>query len=160
MVVSSVVPVLRTQRAVGGACEKPSRKHPLRSPLQALSLTRFATITSDANLDWIELHHHVDIAATTAATAQNIENWTVSIVTATKDPDDGTYKEAPVDNNLFSLPKYKLQPGEYLVVYNRDPGDTILAGGVNIKDVAAGTQVNKGFVPTCMSSDRWFESSV
>ena len=42
------------------------------------------------------------------------------------------------------LPKYKLQPGEYLVVYNRDPGDTILAGGMNIEDVAAGTQVNKG----------------
>ena len=88
------------------------------------------------------MHHHADIAATTAATAQNLENWTVSIVTATK-ADDGTYS-APVDANLFSLPKYKLQPGEYLVVYNRDPGDTILAGGVNIEDVAAGTQVNKG----------------
>ena len=99
--------------------------------------------TSDANLDWIELHHHTDIAATTAATAQNLENWTVSIVTATKDPDDGTYS-APVDTSQVRLPKYKLQPGEYLVIYNRDPGDTILAGGMNIEDVAAGTQVNKG----------------
>ena len=127
---------------VGGTTRTFAIKHPLRSPLQVLSFNEVRNDTSDANLDWIELHYHADIAATTAATAQNLENWTVSIVTATK-ADDGTYS-APVDANLFSLPKYKLQPGEYLVVYNRDPGDTILAGGVNIEDVAAGTQVNKG----------------
>ena len=95
--------------------------------------------TSEANLDWIEFYHFNDAVD---ATAQDINNWTVSIVTATK-KDDGTY-EKPVDKNLFSFPKYKLQPDTYLVVYNRHPVDTILAGGVNIEDVAAGTQVNKG----------------
>ena len=80
------------------------------------------------------------------AVAQNIENWTVSIVTATATTDAAgvtTYSK-PADADLFSLPKYKLQPDTYLVIYNRDPGDTVLAGGVDIMAVAAGTQVNKG----------------
>ena len=103
--------------------------------------------TSDANLDWIELYHFNDTAG---ATPKNLENWTLSIVT--RKPKAGkTESDAPTsgnfeykDTNLFSLPKFKLQPGEYLVVYNRHPGDTILAGGVNVEDVLAGKQVNKG----------------
>ena len=85
---------------------------------------------SDANLDWVELYHLNDAAG---ATPQTLENWTLSIVTANDK-----------DTNLFSLPKFKLQPGEYLVVYNRDPGETVLAGGVSVEDVLEGKQVNKG----------------
>ena len=88
--------------------------------------------TTEANLDWIELFNNTDPTAADA-TATNVENWTLSLVSA-KDK----------DTNIASLPKYKLQPGEYLVIYNRHPGETILAGGVNIEDVAAGAQVNKG----------------
>ena len=103
--------------------------------------------TSDANLDWVELYHLNDAAG---ATPQNLENWTLSMVT--RRPKAGkTESDAPTsgnfdykDDNLFSLPKFKLQPGEYLVIYNRHPGDTILAGGVNVEDVLAGKQVNKG----------------
>ena len=102
---------------------------------------------SDANLDWVELYHYNDAAG---ATPQSLENWTLSLVTRTPktgktetdDPTDGNFAYA--DTNLFSLPKIKLQPGEYLVIYNRDPGDTILAGGVSVEDVLAGKQVNKG----------------
>ena len=126
---------------VGGGA-KTFAKAPASFAATGVIINEVRNDTSDANLDWIELYHHVDIAATTAATAQNIENWTLSIVTATKN-DDGTYKD-PTDTSQVRLPKYKLQPGEYLVIYNRDPGDTILAGGMNIEDVAAGTQVNKG----------------
>ena len=103
--------------------------------------------SSDANLDWIELYHFNDEAG---ATPQNLENWTLSIVTGTKKaaPDDAMYETSGdknfKDTNLFHLPKYKLQPGEYLVIYNRHPSDTILAGGVNVEDVIAGKQVNKG----------------
>ena len=94
--------------------------------------------TSDANLDWIELYHNNDGAA---AVAQNVENWTLSVVTAPAKADGSLdYR----DQNQVILPKYKLQPGEYLVIYNRDPGDTILAGGVSIEEVAAGRQINKG----------------
>ncbi len=85
---------------------------------------------SDANLDWVELYHYNDAAG---ATPQNLNNWTLSIVTANDK-----------DTNLFSFPQIKLQPGEYLVVYNRHPGETILAGGVNVEDVLEGKQVNKG----------------
>ena len=88
--------------------------------------------TSEANLDWVELFNNTDPGAATAVPA-NVENWTLSVVT-----------NATTEANIGSLPKYKLAPGEYLVVYNRDPGATVLAGGVNIEDVAAGTQVNKG----------------
>ena len=103
--------------------------------------------SSDANLDWIELYHLNDAAG---ATSQNLENWTLSIVTRT--PKAGkTETDMPTstnfvydDMNLFSLPKFKLQPGQYLVIYNRHPRDTILAGGVNVMDVIAGKQVNKG----------------
>lgn len=96
--------------------------------------------TSEANLDWVELFYNTD---DTSATSQNVENWELSIITATKN-DDGTYKDF-ADTSLAVLPKHKMQPGEYLVVYNRDPGKSVkLAGGINVEDVAAGTQVNKG----------------
>ena len=94
--------------------------------------------TSEADLDWIELYHNNDGAT---AVAQNVENWTLSVVTAPAKADGSLdYK----DQNQVILPKYNLQPGEYLVIYNRDPGDTILAGGVSIEEVAAGRQINKG----------------
>ena len=60
----------------------------------------------------------------------------------TADPDDK--KKYFKDTNLFHLPKFKLLPGDYLVIYNRHPGDTILAGGQNVEDILAGKQVNKG----------------
>ena len=94
---------------------------------------------SDANLDWIELVYFDDSAT---ALPKNIENWTLSIVEVTMD-DDGNIT-AWSDTDLFSLPKYKLQPGEYLVIHNRHPGETDVAGGVNIDDVLDSKQVNKG----------------
>jgi hypothetical protein len=126
---------------VGGTV-KTFAKTPASFAATGVIINEVRNDTSEANLDWVELHYHVDVVATTAAVAQNLENWTLSMVTATKN-DDGTYKD-PKDENFAILPKYKLQPGEYLVIYNRDPGDTILAGGMNIEDVSAGRQVNKG----------------
>ena len=53
------------------------RKAPASFSATGVIINEVRNDTSDANLDWIELHHHADIAATTAATAQNIdENWT------------------------------------------------------------------------------------
>ena len=101
--------------------------------------------TSEANLDWVELFYNTD---DTSATSQNVENWELSIITG-KMKADGTYHTSGnanfADTSLAVLPKHKMQPGEYLVVYNRDPGKSVkLAGGINIEKVAAGTQVNKG----------------
>ena len=87
--------------------------------------------TSEANLDWIELFYNTEDSA---ATSQNVENWELSIVTDNK-----------TDKSLAVLPKYKMPPGGYLVVYNRDPGKSVtLAGGVNLQDVIDGKHVNKG----------------
>ena len=105
--------------------------------------------TSSANLDWIELFNNTD-PAPAGVTSTNVENWELSIVTrmpkaGKTEADDPTgdnfdYK----DEELAVLPKYKLAPGEYMVIYNRDPGDTGLAGGVHIDAVANRTNVNKG----------------
>ena len=86
--------------------------------------------TSEANLDWIELFNNTDPSAA-GAVPTNIENWQLSLV-----------KQVDEEIVLAKLPKYKLQPGEYLVVYNRDPADTILAGGVNVGELD--THVEKG----------------
>ena len=106
--------------------------------------------TSGANLDWIELFNNTD-PAPADVTSTNVENWTISIVTVAKDA-DGNYYTADADDddghfkdtNIATLPKHKLAPGEYMVIYNRDPAGTGLAGGVNIDAVANQTDVNKG----------------
>ncbi len=105
--------------------------------------------TSSANLDWIELFNNTD-PAPAGVTSTNVNNWELSIVTRTPkagkteadDPnkDNFDYK----DESLAVLPTYKLAPGEYLVIYNRDPVGTGLAGGVSIDAVANQTNVNKG----------------
>ena len=45
------------------------------------------------------------------------------------------------------LPDYRIPAGGYLLITNRDPEDTVLAGGVNLNDaLAAGgsVDVNRG----------------
>ena len=105
---------------------------------------------SDADLDWIELSYYDDAAT---AGPKSIENWTLSIVTVDKNADGHITKWH--DTNLFSLPKYKLNPGDYLVIYNRHPGETNLAGGVNIADVLSGQQVNKGSKHLYFVAEGW-----
>ena len=105
--------------------------------------------TSGANLDWIELFNNTD-PAPAGVTSTNVENWELSIVTRTPkagktEADDPTKANFDyLDEVQVVLPTYKLAPGEYMVIYNRDPGQTGLAGGVSIDDVADQTQVNKG----------------
>ena len=120
---------------------------PASIPATGVIINEVRNDPSESNLDWIELYHFNDAVG---AVPQNLENWTLSIVTKT--PKAGkTEDDLPTgdnfdyaDTNQFSLPKFKLLPGEYLVIYNRHPGDTILAGGTNVEDVIAGKQVNKG----------------
>ncbi len=105
--------------------------------------------STGANLDWIELFNNTD-PAPAGVTSTNVGGWELSIVTRT--PKAGkTEADAPTkanfdykDEELAELPTYKLAPGEYLVIYNRDPAGTGLAGGVSIDDVANQTNVNKG----------------
>ena len=132
-----------------GGVTKTFTKTPASIPGTSIVINEVRNDSSDANLDWIELYNN---SASTSA-AINIDAYELNIVTrgAQTDADKaaGTYPE-PTEVTLVDpaedqgFPLYKMAPGEYLVIYNRHPGDTILAGGVNIEDVPAGTQVNKG----------------
>ena len=100
--------------------------------------------TSAANLDWFEIYYNGDPATDNPI---NIDGYELNIVEADLNA-DGEFKNANAqpkkERTLIDFPKYKLSAGEYFVVYNRHPGDTILAGGVNVMDVEAGEQINKG----------------
>ena len=87
---------------------------------------------SRSNVDWIELYNNS--ASTTAPIS--VKNWRVRLVTATMN-DDGTYKDHKT-TVLAILPDYRIPAGEYLLIVNRDPEDTDLAGGTNLADIAEG----------------------
>ncbi len=101
---------------------------------------------SSANLDWIELFYNSSDASDRAI---NIENYELSLVTGKMKADGTGYQESGdanfADTSLAVLPKYRMKPGEYLVIYNRDPGKNVgFAGGTNLQDILDNTQVNKG----------------
>ena len=88
---------------------------------------------SDGNdLDWIEIKNIMEPGSTDSDI--NIENWEIAKV-------DG---EKTV--NIVDLPKYILGAQEILLIVSRDPGETILAGGVDISILADPNQdqLNKG----------------
>ena len=96
--------------------------------------------TSAANLDWFEVFYNGDPATDNPI---NIDGYELNIVEPERDA-DGNITGPKKERTLINFPKYKLSAGEYFVVYNRHPGDTILAGGVNVVDVENGEQINKG----------------
>ena len=96
--------------------------------------------TSAANLDWFEVFYNGDPATDNPI---NIDGYELNIVEPERDA-DGNITGPKKERTLINFPKYKLSAGEYFVVYNRHPGETILAGGVNVVDVENGEQINKG----------------
>ncbi len=101
---------------------------------------------SSANLDWIELFYNTDDAA---AASISIENYKLSLVMGKMKSDGSGYNESGdanfTETSLAVLPKYKMRPGEYLVVYNREPGKSVkLAGGVNVSNLLDRTDINMG----------------
>ncbi len=102
--------------------------------------------TSSANLDWIELFYNSDNASDAAV---NIKNYELSLVRGKMKDDGSGYHESGdanfTDTSLAVLPEYQMNPGEYLVVYNRDPRTTVdLAMGKNVQDLLDKTDINKG----------------
>ncbi len=101
--------------------------------------------SSDENLDWIELFYNSNNASDPLV---NIKDWELSLVMA-KMKDGGGYHESGdanfTDTSLAVLPEYKMKPGEYLVIYNRDPeGSVTFAMGKSLKSVSDGSAVNMG----------------
>ncbi len=102
--------------------------------------------SSDENLDWIELLYNSDSASDAPV---NIENYQLSLVMGKMMTDGSGYHESGdanfTDTSLAVLPKYSMKPGEYVVVYNRDPGRSIkFAGGTNLQSLLDESDVNTG----------------
>ncbi len=102
--------------------------------------------SSDENLDWIELFYNSDSASDASV---NIENYQLSLVMGKMMTDGSGYHQSGdanfTDTSLAVLPKYSMKPGEYLVVYNRDPGRSIkFAGGTNLQSLLDESDVNTG----------------
>jgi hypothetical protein len=83
--------------------------------------------TSDANLDWIELFYN----GTSTDPAIDIGGYEIQLVVSETDDDEKATGVADKETTVVDLPAHKMSPGDYFVVYNRSPEDTILAGGVN-----------------------------
>ena len=112
-------------------------------------ITEVRNDTSPANVDWVELHNP-------GTEPVGLWDWELTIVDDRDDDDlsdtdmvlvgfDQEY--SPQERLERGFPRnedFRLDPGEYLLIVNRDPRETALADGVNIDAAIAGTNVNAG----------------
>ena len=98
------------------------------------------------SMDWVELYNN-------GTEAVDLHGWELSYIHGTGMNADGigdtdirlVGKEKGDSDDSKRFPKgFKLKAGEYLLIVNRHPRDTILANGINIDEVAAGTEVKAG----------------
>ena len=99
-------------------------------------INEFRNDNSDRNIDWVELHNNSDKPA-------SVKDWRLRLVTATADSTAAHGYKDYSDAEMAKLPDYSIPAGGYLLIVNRDPKDTILAGGLNLNE-AANTRLNKG----------------
>ena len=93
---------------------------------------------SRSNVDWVELYNN----SAAGTPAISVKNWRLRLATATMN-DDGTYKDHKTVV-LAILPDYRIPAGEYLLIVNRDPEDTVLAGGKDVAELNARKVVKRG----------------
>ncbi len=84
--------------------------------------------TSASNVDWIELHN-VNLTGDPIS----VNGWRLRLTTANDN-----------DSVLAVIPDYKIAPGEFLLIVNRNPEETDLAGGIDLQDIIGKNEVNKG----------------
>ena len=101
---------------------------PNRLPATGVIINEIRNDTAAANVDWVELHN-------TGGTDVVLKKWRLDRVDpATKDTGNkmGYHQETIVE---FPDEDYAMIPaGDYLLIVNQHPSDTVLAGGVNIAD--------------------------
>ena len=85
-------------------------------PSDTVVINEVRNDTSKDNVDWVELKN-------VSTGIVDLKDWELSIVTG-----------KGVDNDLVKLPEYELGPGEILLLLNKDPWFTPIAGGANIND--------------------------
>ena len=115
-------------------------------PSNSVVINEIRSDTSSANVDWVELYN----AGTEAV---GLWDWELTAITGSDTSKTDTYlvgwdkPESAADRLKTSFPKnedFKLQPGEYLLIVNRDPRETQLANGVDVDAVIAGREVKAG----------------
>ena len=101
-----------------------------------LIINEFRNDNSERNVDWIELHNNSDEAAT-------VKGRRLYHITAEADSAE-THGYKNYEQTLMAiLPDYSIPAGGYLLIVNRDPKETILAGGINITE-GWSTRLKKG----------------
>ena len=110
-------------------------------------ITEVRNDASSANVDWVELHNRStepvglwDWELTIIQANANIANTETVLVGF-----DEEYTPAQrLERGFPPNDQFRLGPGEYLLIVNRDPRETVLADGVNIDAQLAETNVNAG----------------
>ena len=85
-------------------------------PSDTVVINEVRNDTSRDNVDWVELKN-------ISTGIVDLKDWELSIVTG-----------KGVDNDLVNLPEYELDPGEILLLLNKDPWLTPITGGANINN--------------------------
>ena len=105
--------------------------------------------TSAENIDWVELYN----AGTDPV---DLRGWELTLTHIKSDQDAMPNGQADVmlvgretgkSDDADRFPKgadWKLEPGDYLLIVNRHPRETVLANGVNIDEVIEGREVKAG----------------
>ena len=93
-----------------------SRLEPTSVPSDTVVINEVRNDTSRDNVDWVELKN-------ISTGIVDLKDWELSIVTG-----------KGVDEDLVDLPEYELGPGEILLLLNKDPWLTPIAGGVDINN--------------------------
>ena len=86
-------------------------------PAYRLAFNEIRNAANDTH-DWVELKN-------VCSEGVHLKHWQISIVVNT-----GQLVDEEVD--IVSLPDYTVPMGEVLLITNRDPSETVLAGGLNI----------------------------
>ena len=125
-------------------------------PSDTVVINEVRNDTSASNIDWVELYNN-------GTEPVDLHGWELSLIDATHapihppDPDADTDKHASTDTMLVGKEDggddtdrfpagadWKLEAGEYLLIVNRHPRETVLANGVNIDEAVEGREVKAG----------------
>ena len=119
-------------------------------PSNSVVINEVRNDTSASNIDWVELYN----AGTEPV---DLHGWELSLIDGSidvvKTPADGKKLDTmlvgledggAVEDRFPAGANWKLEAGEYLLIVNRHPRETVLANGVNIDEVVEGREVKAG----------------
>ena len=103
-------------------------KTPASLPVGTVMINEVRNDTSSKNLDWVELINNA--LPGPSVDPVDVNNYTLGLVT-------GVGSDAEKHTLLATIPKHKMAPGDYLVIYNRDPREAgmDLAPGISVRDL-------------------------